>query len=112
MPFIIPARTSEFGSARCRPGRDDALEHAGTLTRELDPLIGRETDLERVVTALARTRLVTITGPGGTGKTRLAGAIVDQLRQADEEAWFIDLTTVPGPELVAAAIVSALTTGC
>jgi predicted ATPase/DNA-binding CsgD family transcriptional regulator len=51
---------------------------------------------------------VTITGPGGTGKTRLASEIVWQLKQAGEEAWFIDLTTVPGPELVAAAIVSAL----
>lgn len=86
----------------------DAPEQARRLTLELDPLIGREADVERVATALARTRLVTITGPGGTGKTRLAAAIVQQLRQAGEEAWFIDLTTVPGPELVAAAIVSAL----
>jgi predicted ATPase/DNA-binding CsgD family transcriptional regulator len=86
----------------------DAPEQARRLTLELDPLIGREADIERVATALARTRLVTITGPGGTGKTRLAAAIVEQLRRAGEEAWFIDLTTVPGPELVAAAIVSAL----
>jgi predicted ATPase len=86
----------------------DAPKPPRRLTLELDPLIGREADVERVTTALTRTRLVTITGPGGTGKTRLAAAIVEQFRGVGEEAWFIDLTTVPGPELVAAAIVSAL----
>ncbi|HEY8238683.1 MAG TPA: AAA family ATPase, partial [Candidatus Limnocylindrales bacterium] len=85
-----------------------APEPSRRRTVELDPLIGRDADIERVEYALARTRLVTITGPGGTGKTRLASVIVERFRQAGEEAWFIDLTTVPGPELVAAAIVSAL----
>jgi predicted ATPase len=75
------------------------------VTLELDPLIGRGADVERVRAALAQTRLVTITGHGGIGKTRLAAAIVEQFGRVGEEAWFIDLTAVSRVELVASAIV-------
>jgi predicted ATPase/DNA-binding CsgD family transcriptional regulator len=85
----------------------NAPDQAKRQTLALDPLIGRDPDVERVRTALARTRLVTITGPGGTGKTRLAAAIIEQLQRVSE-AWFVDLTAVSGADLVAPAIVSAL----
>lgn len=39
------------------------------------PLVGREDDLRRLATALSTNRLVTVTGPGGVGKTRLAFAV-------------------------------------
>jgi len=44
----------------------------GTLPRFLSSLVGRSRELEIVVSALGTARLVTITGPGGIGKTRLA----------------------------------------
>src|SRR5271167_1112513 len=44
----------------------------GQLPVRLTPLVGRESELDDIVQALRRTRLVTLTGPGGTGKTRLA----------------------------------------
>jgi len=44
----------------------------GQLPVRLTPLVGRESELDDIVQALQRTRLITLTGPGGTGKTRLA----------------------------------------
>ncbi len=44
----------------------------GQLPVRLTPLVGRESELDDIVQALRRTRLVTLTGPGGAGKTRLA----------------------------------------
>ena len=42
------------------------------LPVRLTPLVGRESELADVVQAVTRSRLVTLTGPGGAGKTRLA----------------------------------------
>ncbi len=44
----------------------------GRLPIRLSPFVGRRRELQDVVDALARNRLLTLTGPGGTGKTRLA----------------------------------------
>src|SRR6478735_3514233 len=49
-----------------------ALEGIGNLPASLPPIIGRERELEEVLTLLANGRTITLTGPGGTGKTRLA----------------------------------------
>ncbi|MBV9379928.1 MAG: tetratricopeptide repeat protein, partial [Streptosporangiaceae bacterium] len=49
-----------------------ALLTTGRIPVRLTPLVGRETELNDVVRAMAVSRLLTLTGPGGTGKTRLA----------------------------------------
>src|SRR5680860_924353 len=57
---------------------------AGTHPRPLTPLLGRENEIEQVLSLLdaGQTRLLTLTGPGGVGKTRLAQEI---LARVDEE---------------------------
>jgi predicted ATPase/DNA-binding SARP family transcriptional activator len=85
--------------------------NAGNLPVPPSRLIGR--DLELVaVTALLRkpdVRLVTLTGPGGTGKTRLAIAAGEELRQDFEDGvFFVDLSSLDDPELVPATIASVL----
>jgi len=77
-------------------------------------LVGRDAELDLVIDLLRRggTRLVTLTGPGGVGKTRLALEIISR-RNADEMdgvAW-VPLASVQEPDRVVAAIASALSVG-
>jgi predicted ATPase/DNA-binding SARP family transcriptional activator len=78
----------------------------------LTALIGRDTEVGRVRDLLARSRLVTLTGPGGAGKTRLAIDIAAR-EAANGRVWYVDLSSVDLPELVASAVAGALgaTTG-
>src|SRR5262249_327926 len=66
-------------------------------------LVGREQDIEEVAQLIKRpdVRLVTLTGPGGVGKTRLAEAVGEQLRDRfDSGTVFVPLTSVTRPESV------------
>jgi predicted ATPase/DNA-binding SARP family transcriptional activator len=75
----------------------------------LSPFVGRETALHAVEACLQSARLVTLTGPGGVGKTRLAIQVADAI--ADDlldGVWFVDLTRLFDPALVPQAVASVL----
>lgn len=74
-------------------------------------LIGRAQELEiaRQQLLSKEVRLLTLTGPGGVGKTRLALAVAGELAEVfDHGAWFVDLAPVRDPELVLPAIAQVL----
>jgi predicted ATPase len=72
-------------------------------------LIGRERELADVRGLMALHRLVTITGPGGTGKTRLAIEAIRGLEDPDTEGpWFVDLSGLSGGDLIVPAVEGAL----
>lgn len=73
----------------------------------LTALIGRHTEVSRVRDLLARSRLVTLTGPGGAGKTRLA-IDISAREAANGQVWYVDLSSADLPELVASTVASAL----
>ena len=67
------------------------------------PLVGREADLDRLLGALAdpQVRLVTLTGPGGVGKTRLAIAAAGSLDHAfPHGVYFVALAAVQHPDVM------------
>ena len=75
----------------------------------LTSFIGRDGPLREVAGLLEQHRLVTVTGPGGAGKTRLAGQVAARVagRFADG-AWLVELASVQDPAQVAAAVAAAL----
>jgi len=81
------------------------------LPMQLTSFIGRERELEEVKHLLLSTRLLTLTGPGGTGKTRLAlclGGDMLALKQFANGVWLVELAPLADPTLVAQTIASAL----
>ena len=71
-----------------------SAEH--NLPLALTSLIGRARELDAVGEILRRTRLVTITGPGGVGKTRLALELARrQLESRSDGVWLVDLAAIP-----------------
>ncbi len=91
---------------------DDAgARPVGNLPRALTPLVGRERELSEVAGLLSRHRLVTLAGPGGSGKTRLAvEAAGERLGIVADGAWFVDLAPLTKPEQVIIATLDALET--
>ncbi|MEV1062677.1 BTAD domain-containing putative transcriptional regulator [Streptomyces sp. NPDC050263] len=98
-PENHPRTTSLTGLAPLRlPPR------TGNIRPRLTSFVGREPELDAIRSELHRARLVTLTGPGGSGKTRLAEEAAAGLPQA----WLVELAPLDRPEAVPGAVVSAL----
>ncbi|MFI6442961.1 BTAD domain-containing putative transcriptional regulator [Streptomyces sp. NPDC050759] len=79
-------------------------QRTGNIRPRLTSFVGREPELDAIRSELHRARLVTLTGPGGSGKTRLAEEAAAGLPQA----WLVELAPLDRPEAVPGAVVSAL----
>jgi hypothetical protein len=74
------------------PSVDDAALRPASVPAAIDTLIGREEAVEEVSKLLDRHRLVTVLGPGGIGKTRLAQAVASQsIPRFPDGVWWVDL---------------------
>jgi hypothetical protein len=84
---------------------------ANNLPAQPTPLLGREREVAEVAEQLRRpdVRLLTLTGPGGTGKTRLGLQIAaDLVDEFEHGAFFIGMAPISDPSLVASTIAGAL----
>ncbi len=97
--LIAPGLTDTFPPLRALDARPN------NLPTQLTPFVGRERELDEARTLLATTRLLTLTGPGGTGKTRLslqlAAAVADEF---PDGVWFVRLEPVREVALVVPTI--------
>jgi predicted ATPase len=73
------------------------------LPLNLSPLIGRDEELAEIKTLLEQSRLVTLIGAGGIGKTRTALQVAAEVQRSDG-VWFVDLAPLANPTLVSSAI--------
>ena len=81
----------------------------GNLREPLSSFVGRGAELEELREAVRSSRLVTLIGPGGVGKTRLAVAAAATLRQEFRDgAWLVEFASVTEPDGVAPAVAGAL----
>jgi predicted ATPase/class 3 adenylate cyclase len=79
------------------------------LPVQLTTFIGREKEIREVKTELETHRLVTLTGSGGTGKTRLSLQVAADLLETFEKGiWFVELAPLADPEWIPQAILSAI----
>ena len=99
---VAPVRAEEAPAAA-------AAARPTPVPRPATPTIGRAGDIDAVVALLDRSRVVTLLGPGGVGKTRLAvEAVLRRDGTAPVESCFVDLTKVREAELVPQLIVREL----
>jgi len=98
----IPGRRNDFPPLR-------SVATTGYLPTETTSFVGRNREIEDVVDLLAAHRLVTLTGPGGVGKTRLSlrvgHAVADDFADG---AWFVSLSTVSDADQMPSAVAVAL----
>ena len=88
--------------AKARPNPDRAEQRSNTrhLPAVLTPLIGREDEVQVVKLMLDERRLLTLTGPGGVGKTRLALEVGRQVESSFDRVVMVDLAPAQRPEQV------------
>ncbi|MGO9780163.1 MAG: BTAD domain-containing putative transcriptional regulator [Streptosporangiaceae bacterium] len=104
-PASIPARPARVPAAA-------PPAPAGNLRARLSRFVGRDAELAQLREAVRSSRLVTLTGPGGAGKTRLAVEVAAALRDEHPDGvWLVELAAVAGPGGVAPAAAAALGAG-
>ena len=82
---------------------------ANNLPVQLTSFVGREAEITAVQALLDRARLVTLTGPGGAGKTRLALQVAaERLLRHGDGAFFVELAPISEADMVPSAIAAAL----
>src|SRR5262249_19080713 len=86
-----------------------ARSRTGNLPANLTTFVGRRRELAEVKSLLTTTRLLTLTGGGGVGKTRLALRVAaDLARNFPDGAWLVSLAPIDDPLLITQAVFSAL----
>jgi predicted ATPase/DNA-binding winged helix-turn-helix (wHTH) protein len=105
--FVAPVSRAQDQSPA--PAAPVATPAAGGFTRSLVNIVGRADTIATAAAQLGRRRLLTIVGPGGIGKTTVAGAVAQSLSvSCPDGVWFVALASLSDPALVASAISAAL----
>jgi len=110
--FLAAARAVASNEMAAKPAHVPVQRRA-RLPEQPTPLIGRAAELAALEALFhaPSTRLVTITGSGGMGKTRLAIALADQILAAEhfhDGAYFVSLSPLDSPEQIVPAVAAAL----
>ncbi|GAA3612347.1 LuxR family transcriptional regulator [Nonomuraea rosea] len=90
-------------------GRLAAEQPTPNLPAEPGEIIGRKREIAAIRSLMSTTRLLTLTGPGGVGKTRLATHVAGRVQRAFRDGvWLIELASLQDEQLLAVAVADAL----
>src|SRR5918992_1857294 len=104
-----PRRLREVESVEAEPTPRIPERPPNNLPLELSSFVGREKELAEVKRLLENNRLLTLTGSGGCGKTRLALAAARKVVERFENGvWMVELASLAEPSLVPQAVASTL----
>ena len=104
--LTAPERLFQLGAGEFPPLR---TLRPTNLPVQPGPLLGRRTELDELLALAGASRLVTLTGPGGSGKTRLALELAARLSaEYQDGAWWVPLAAVTDPGLVLSTIAQSL----
>jgi predicted ATPase/DNA-binding winged helix-turn-helix (wHTH) protein len=112
--FIAPVERLSVDQAQPSaevPASADSVQNVRrhNLPAELTSFVGRRKELTELRRLLTGSRLLSLTGDGGVGKTRLAVRLVSELgREASEGVWLIDLAPLTTPALIAQTIATLI----
>jgi transcriptional regulator with XRE-family HTH domain len=107
---LVAARGAALSSGRYSDdAQHERVEMSSRLPLALSSFVGRERELAEVGQLLRALRLLTLVGPGGVGKTRLATEVGRNVAaEYTDGAWLVELAPLAQPELVVQAIARAL----
>jgi predicted ATPase/DNA-binding winged helix-turn-helix (wHTH) protein len=113
--FTAPVTRVATGAgtpASAETARPSSETAPGNLAHVVFPLIGREGEIGRCLALMERSRLLTIIGPGGVGKTRVSLALGNAARDRHADGvWLVELATLASAELVPETIAAMLGLG-
>ena len=100
--FVAPVTRGHQHSV---PATPDGGAAAHNLPVPLTRIVGRDDIIAALAAQLARSRLLTIVGPGGIGKTTVAVAVAEAVTSGYADGvWFVGIAPLPDPELVPSAV--------
>ncbi|MGA2210116.1 MAG: adenylate/guanylate cyclase domain-containing protein [Acidimicrobiales bacterium] len=101
----VPGAENDFPPLRSL----SSAAHPNNLPAQVSSFVGRDEELAEVKQLVAGGRLVTLTGPGGAGKTRLGLQVAaEMLEGSPDGAWLVELAPLAGDEIVASTVANVL----
>jgi len=105
----LRALASLLGALAATPSRPSRQDAAASLPRRIDRLVGREREIAEVCGLLGEAPLLTLVGPGGVGKTRLALEAARGAGQVGRDGvWMVELAGLADSGLVPSAVTAAV----